>query len=46
MSEDFKKSEADAVEFANRAIEFDQQNNFDAAIYYYRVSLKIINSKG
>ncbi|KAG8197420.1 hypothetical protein JTE90_014905 [Oedothorax gibbosus] len=44
MSEDFRKSEADAVEFANRGIEFDQQNNFDAAIYYYRVAAQTLHS--
>ncbi|GBN12887.1 Calpain-7 [Araneus ventricosus] len=44
MSDDCKKAEADAVEFATRAIEFDTQQNFDAAIYYYRIAAQTLNS--
>ena len=39
--EDYKKAENEAVEFATRAINFDQQNIYDAAIYYYRVNIFI-----
>lgn len=35
---EYQKAESEAVEFATRAINFDQQNMYDAAIYYYRVS--------
>lgn len=38
--DEYKKAENEAVEFATRAISFDQQNMYDAAIYYYRVSIK------
>ncbi|GIY99462.1 calpain-7 [Caerostris extrusa] len=44
MSEEYKKAETDAVEFATRAIEFERQKNFDAAIYYYRLSAQTLNS--
>lgn len=44
MSEDCKKAEAEAVEFATRAIEFDQQKNYDGAIYYYRVAARALHS--
>ncbi|GFY10133.1 yqaJ domain-containing protein [Trichonephila clavipes] len=44
MSEECKKAEADAVEFANRAIEFEEQKNFDAAIYYYRTAAQTLNA--
>ncbi|XP_055947914.1 calpain-7-like [Argiope bruennichi] len=43
MNEDCKKAEADAVEFATRAIDFDKQQNFDAAIYYYRIAAQTLN---
>ncbi|GFQ64611.1 calpain-7 [Trichonephila clavata] len=44
MSEECKKAEADAIEFANRAIDFEEQKNFDAAIYYYRTAAQTLNS--
>ncbi|XP_035229394.1 calpain-7-like isoform X1 [Stegodyphus dumicola] len=44
MTEECKKAEADAVEFANRAIQFDQQNTYNAAIYYYRVAAQALHS--
>ncbi|XP_054712227.1 LOW QUALITY PROTEIN: calpain-7-like [Uloborus diversus] len=44
MNEDTKKAESEAVEFATRAIGFDQQQNYDAAIYYYRVAAQALNS--
>ncbi|GFT07263.1 calpain-7 [Nephila pilipes] len=44
MSEECKKAESDSVEFANRAIEFEKQQNFDAAIYYYRTAAQTLNS--
>lgn len=44
MSEDSKKAEKDAVEFAVRATTFDQQNLFDAAIYYYRAAAQALHS--
>lgn len=42
--DDYKKAENEAVEFATRAISFDQQNMYDAAIYYYRVSISFIKN--
>ncbi|XP_042899738.1 calpain-7 [Parasteatoda tepidariorum] len=44
MTEECQKAEADAVEFVNRAIEFEQQKNYDAAIYYYRVSAHTLSA--
>lgn len=42
--DDYKKAENEAVEFATRAISFDQQNMYDAAIYYYRVSINFVKN--
>lgn len=42
--DEYQKAENEAVEFATRAINFDQQKMYDAAIYYYRVAAQSLHS--